>query len=56
MPKHSNKTIKESFIKWLLKADQFHCMNTYKNKPEYDSLELNVDKSISNKKKLYKLS
>ena len=46
IPKYFNEAAKENIIKWLLKADQFPFSNTYKNKPEYKSLESKVDKSI----------
>ncbi len=49
VPKYFNETTKENIIKWMLKADQFPFSNTYKNKPEYKTLESKVDKSILNK-------
>jgi hypothetical protein len=53
VPKYFNETSKENIIKWMLKADQFPFSNTYKNKPEYKSLESKVDKSILNKERTY---
>ena len=53
LPKYFNETTKENIIKWLLKADQFPFYHTYKNKPEYKTLESKVDKSILNKERYY---
>ena len=53
LPKYFSETTKENIIKWLLQADQFPFHTTYKNKPEYKTLELKVDKSILNKERYY---
>ena len=53
LPKYFKETTKDNIIKWLLKADLFPFYHTYKEKLGYKKLESEVDKSLSNKEKVY---